>query len=302
MIMTSVNRSRHFEINRLIKSLNQQTVNLRLIFVHQIDERCRPYSTDELEPVGQHICFEYITSGISSLSEARNIGLSLAVSPCVSFPDDDCWYPPNFLDSIDLYFTEQSVAVVAFHVGDPSTGMSYGGRPKNVRIKINKWNIFRLPISVGIFIDTRKVRKDDLLFDLRFGAGKYWGSGEETEMLARLYKGGCQMMYEGGSTVFHPVDRETAIFTPAKAYRYGVGFGALSAHLLRMGLWAHFYELQRVICVTFFGIVIHALFFRFRRSSVSVMRLIGITTGMWSYLINASSLGLTNQRSIKRQM
>lgn len=241
------------------------------------------YSLDDFPQLKPGIKIQLITSAISSLSAARNRGLVELMANIVAFPDDDCWYPDSFWHDACVALSTAKAPIIATHVGDPTNGLSYGGRPRNVQFPISARTIAGLPISVGLAIDATKVGIKSIYFDERFGAGAQWGSGEETELLARLFKSGHKIWYDGNLTVFHPVERDTASFSVKKSYKYGIGYGALSLRLIISGLAGHSVELARIIILSGAGILAHLICCRWHRAAVSTARCIGIGNGMMSY-------------------
>ena len=195
---------------------------------------------------------EYIIVNINkviSLSSARNIGLKYATGDVVAFPDDDCWYAPDLLDRVVTYFTNNpTIDCLCTNVYDPEKNLSYGKRPLDVIVRVSFMNLFKLPISVGIFVRASAMKKAGRYFDERLGAGSPLGSGEETDLVARLLTTGCRVIYNGYIRVFHPVP-EYVESDVLKYYRYGRGFGYLNGLLVRRRcftvLWGWFSVLLR---------------------------------------------------------
>ena len=73
---------------------NQNYDNFELIVVDQnpddqVEKICRGYSS--------HFEIKYLETDKPGLSHARNIGLKHISGDIVTFPDDDCEYPPGSL-------------------------------------------------------------------------------------------------------------------------------------------------------------------------------------------------------------
>ncbi len=169
------------------------------------------------------------------LSKARNIGLAGCSGELIGFPDDDCWYGPDVLSSVAQYFgNHPEVDCVCTRVVDPDRRIALGHRPARVVRKISFANLFRLPISVGIFVRRSAFLRAGGYFDESFGAGTTMGAGEETEFIARLLDQKSVVHYVGAIEVYHPVPPYTES-DASKQYRYCIGFGYLHGNLIRRG-------------------------------------------------------------------
>lgn len=231
LILTSQDRCE--DLDRFFKSLLAQKVDfdIELIFVNQ--GTYNPISKLQLP---SFIYYKLIDVGYSlPLSTARNIGLRYVTGSIVAFPDDDCWYEPLLLEKIRYYFSENiKIACLCTNVFDPLRHKSYGNRPTGLRQTVSFGNLFRLPISVGIFCRVEAMDVVGRRFDELLGAGTTLGSGEETEFIARLLKAGFQIEYDGCIQVYHQVMEYNAM-DYIKYYNYGLGFGYLNGCLFRNG-------------------------------------------------------------------
>ena len=102
LVLATVDRTA--EVNRFLDALQTQTHrNFELIVVDQnADER-----VSRLLKAQQHN-FSIIhiqRPDKRGVSRARNLGLQHISGDIVTFPDDDCWYPSNLLQSVDLFMT-----------------------------------------------------------------------------------------------------------------------------------------------------------------------------------------------------
>jgi hypothetical protein len=78
------------------------------------------------------------------------------------------------------------------------------------------------------FVVRRSVFEELGRFDERFGAGSFWGSGEETDFCWKAYFAHKKMEFFKELVVFHiPPFQETLKVGFLKSFNYGVGKGAL---------------------------------------------------------------------------
>jgi glycosyltransferase involved in cell wall biosynthesis len=232
----------------------QTSSQLQIIFVNQTRED--PLSDIQL-PVFVQV--KQLASEPCGLSDARNKGLRLLDDDVdvVAFPDDDCWYDDTLIASVVSYFeNNRDVDCICTNVYDPDRAMSYGGRPTDLVCPITDFNLFRLPISVGIFVRRAALRRVGEYFDTHLGAGTPIGSGEETELVARVVGASLKAIYCGTIRVFHPVPVYVADDV-MKYYRYGLGFGYLNGCLLRKTRWRVLPYFFNVLARSYLGFALH---------------------------------------------
>jgi glycosyltransferase involved in cell wall biosynthesis len=91
-------RDRQIELRRLMESLRAQTnSNFELILVDQNQS----LSISELiSEFNASISIIHLRQAESNNSKARNLGSAKANYTWLGFPDDDCWYPPDFVQNL----------------------------------------------------------------------------------------------------------------------------------------------------------------------------------------------------------
>lgn len=278
LILTARDRKR--ETLRFFSSLADQkgTMQVRVLFADQ-----GLYLHSEALDLLSHrndISLETREIPPCTLSVARNKAIKMGLrSHIVGFPDDDCWYAPTVLNSIQRIFDEQpGIQCVCTNVFDPDRGLSYGGRPVGIRVPVNFSNIFSLPISVGIFVRRATLASVGARFNESLGAGTVLGSGEETELIARLLNSGAKILYVGDISVYHPVpdyDENDA----RKFNAYGLGYGYLSSTFIIEGKYIVALNFMSVVARSLGGIII--FLFNRRKRSVYWSRLVGILRGSY---------------------
>lgn len=234
-----------------------------------------------IESLNINFTIKHIFVSKMSLSKARNIGIKHADGDIICFPDDDCWYEENLLSKIEKKFIDNpKYSVLCFNVYDPNTNKFYGkDREKlNNDIDINLKNIFKIPISVGIFIKIQDIK--EIRFDENLGVGARWGSGEETDLIIRLYNKNLKIKYINGINIFHPA----VLFTNnevIKAYKYGEGFGALIYKSINRDIKniRLIIELFNVLIKSMVGFVIYGIIGGIK-SKIYINRFKGIINGI----------------------
>ncbi len=220
----------------------------------------------------------HVKASPMSLSAARNLGLKHATGDIIGFPDDDCWYPEGLVSLVLNFFrANKEISCLCTNVFDPQNGLSYGNRPVDVIIDINYRNMFRLPISVGIFVRRNALEKVGCYFDEQLGAGAKFGSGEETELIYRLLCSNKRIRYDGHIQVFHP-SPEDQPDNIDKYYSYGLGFGFLNGKIIRDKKFSCVGYLVYILYRSAGGMIYHI---NDGRGAQYFNRVMGIFVGLW---------------------
>jgi glycosyltransferase involved in cell wall biosynthesis len=234
--------ARRLELERFLESVaNQSYRNVRVIVVDQNeDDRIHPV----LERVEGRLSVLRLRSA-RGLSRARNVGLTEVAADIVAFPDDDCWYPPDLLESVVRMLDEHPD-----WAGLSVRAMDTRGRPSSMQWdrsagRIGRYSIWRRAISFGIFLRSSAVEAGGgFAEDLGQGSGTPWGSGEESDFLLRILDAGLHVRYEPSLHVCHESPTPTLSETDRrKGYEYGLGHG----HVLRMHGYPAWFAGYRVV-------------------------------------------------------
>ncbi len=223
LVVATVGRT--VEVHRLLMSLDAQTCkNFELIVVDQnLDDRLK----EVMALFRDRMTIIHITSPLG-VSRARNTGIQSITGDIVGFPDDDCWYPPSFLESI-VALLEKNVhwSGVTGRIVNEMNAVSGNARFDATPGYVTLSNLWRRTCAATIFF-TKETIKAIGNFDeeLGPGAGTPWGGAEDIDYPARAIKAGCQIFYDPQICVFHP-DLSIAAQTDERrrAYVYGAGIG-----------------------------------------------------------------------------
>jgi glycosyltransferase involved in cell wall biosynthesis len=228
LIVTTHNRLK--ELNRFIDSIKLQDIHkFEVILVNQGEINI------ELREFFLKYNWTIIDLGKQvSLSYARNIGLKYFKGEFIGFPDDDCWYPDNFIKEIifalDNLNGSEAICVSVF---DPILQLPYGDRPRNIIKSLNFSNVIKLPVSVGIFIKSKIISNFKMQFNENLGAGTYYGGGEETAFMCKVLLHKKKVIYNGFLTVYHEIDNYNSI-SIEKIKKYSRGYGYIIGGILKL--------------------------------------------------------------------
>lgn len=207
--------------------LAQSCRDFELIVVDQNpDDRVVPL----LAPVSRAgIAVRHLRLGEPNLSAARNLGIEAARGTFVAFPDDDCWYEGDCLAAVAAASRAQPAVsgwIVRWVEALPDEGVA-----RSADVTRAAFRAFRGgdASSISLFLATDAVRKLSG-FDPRIGVGRYYGAGEETDLMIRVLDAGLAVRYLPGARVHHLFDSERPKLTRQRwqgVLRRERGVGAL---------------------------------------------------------------------------
>lgn len=234
---------RSAELGRFLAALEAQSYrSFRLIVV--VDEEPAAELESTLAPYRERMSLKVVESA-RGLSRARNAGLRQVAGDVVSFPDDDCWYPPDLLervaDTLERNPDWDGVTGRTVDESDRSSVMLWQKHPGLV----TRENVWRTAITVTIFLRQPVVERVGFFDEtLSLGSGTPWGSGDETDYVLRAIASGFTLGYDPSIVVYHeapnpPFSRAAA----ERAYGYGMG----NSRVLRMHGYPQWFAAYRVL-------------------------------------------------------
>jgi GT2 family glycosyltransferase len=161
------------------------------------------------------------------LGSARNAGIQASKGTLLAFLDDDARADPNWIPRLVAPFADPQVLAVV--------GSVWAEELVNpVSQALDRLYRAHLPES-QLFVDASRAKHPFPLrlamqgtgsnmafrreaferfghFDARFGRGTRIGSGEETDLLLRLLRGGAKLVVEPGARIFHRHSTEWRAF------------------------------------------------------------------------------------------
>lgn len=229
LIMATVHRDK--DVGIMIKSLiSQSDQNFELIIIDQnTDNRLVPYVDAGLK-AGLQIRHEFLFP--PSLSKARNLGVSLANYNVIAFPDDDCWYENDVIENVRNNFM-QKPSCHGLVVSWVEQKIGLNTKTDVQQLSLNEWRNFKggNASSISLFLQKDVFNKVGC-FDENLGVGKWFGAGEETDLVLRLLAAGSKVEYLETARVHHHFGQSfnTDFWAQAKSNRSrSRGTGALYA-------------------------------------------------------------------------
>ena len=225
------------DVGRMLASLALQTdPDFEVIVVDQNpDERLQPHITQGRR---QGLRIRHLRLREPNLSAARNVGIDAALGEVIGFPDDDGWYEPDTVASVRLALTDPQRDGIA---GQWVEQQAASGQPVPAgTLQATAWQRFkgRHASSITLFLRRRGFERWGN-FDPRLGVGRWYGAGEEVDLLMRWLSGGARLDHVPQVHVHHACAPRRGLDLVAQGgalRRRGRGVGALYAKH-RMGLW-----------------------------------------------------------------
>lgn len=178
--------------------------------------------------------FRYLTDRERGLAAGRNTGVRAVTGSIIAFLDDDAVPDAGYVRALEKEFTgDAGLAAAAGRILTLEDGRPYT-RVHDGTLRVlgrRDW----LRFLGGNFAIRRRVLDEVGPFDERFGAGRRWASGEETDYFFRMQYRNCRVAYVPAVIVRHPREELGRVTKKlrAKLFDYARGQGAVIArHLL----------------------------------------------------------------------
>jgi glycosyltransferase involved in cell wall biosynthesis len=211
---------RYQELADFLHSITLQTLDIADIEILIVDQNSELDLSPIVNNYSSQLNIRHVKSDRRGLSLNRNVGIAAAKGQIIAFPDDDCTYYPDTLESVLKIMKENpQIPLVLGKIIDRKTGKgiirSWSNSPK----KLTAFNFFTNYTSITIFT------RHKLEFDEKLGAGTYFGSYEDADFVYRSIKTFGEALYTPEVEVWHP-EQNLHIFSDEKLMKYGLGFGA----------------------------------------------------------------------------
>ena len=184
--------------------------------------------------------------GERGLSRGRNVGLRSCQGTYICFPDDDCWYLPDFLAFAAHRLTETGADFLTGRAADDA-GRDVNGRYANTAQAIRHANIWITQIEWVAFF-RRALLESVGGYDVEIGVGASspWQSGEGQDLVLRALATGASGWFDpdlvGRHAEFVVDNPPPAIIKKGRVYGRGMGH-VLRKH--RFGVAAGVYWVSR---------------------------------------------------------
>jgi glycosyltransferase involved in cell wall biosynthesis len=193
-------------------------------------------TADLLRSFRQEVPFRFVVveEPKGGLGRARNAGIAAATGKILAFTDDDCYVSPDFLKQMVEVFKDEKVGYMGGRVLlHDAADLAETIRTETTIRVIQPHSFIRAGELQGANMAVRKSLIEKIgTFDLEFGAGSRFSSGEDADLQARASASGATGIYHPGPLVWHHHGRK-----PGKRYEslmrgYHYGRGAYYARFV----------------------------------------------------------------------
>lgn len=223
LVVSTIGR-RAVELRRLLVSLEAQShKDFEVIVVDQNqDAGLAPIVAEFAEKLE----IRHLTRASTGVSRGRNSGICETTGEVTCFPDDDCWYPEQFLRDVnDLLTAHPEWDAIIGEAVDESGRPVLPWRDRSQRA--TRPICWRRAVCFALVLRSR-VLANLGEFDETCGpgAGTMWGSGEDIGLMLRAVENGFHVRYEKGLRIHHPkIFRSFDKSGRSKGYGYALGDG-----------------------------------------------------------------------------
>lgn len=229
-------------------------------------------------------CFDikHIKVSFAGNARARDYGLGFALGRIVAFPDDDCVYNNDVLESVVREFEHrpQLAILVAGSYEFSSSQFSVGVNSR----KAQYFSRFRMMgVEFTQFFDLSRIDRRQFYFDHEFGIGSKYSGGEGFELLYRLLRNGCIAFYNPKIKICH-ANKDHYQLGVGRMLTYSTGIGAyIRKFANERDLYIVYYILRKMFVAPFLKMILALIFFNPKKLAYSFYNLIGIWRGFMAY-------------------
>jgi glycosyltransferase involved in cell wall biosynthesis len=195
-------KGRAADLNRLLQSLADQTYPVSSILI--IDQNPDNRLVDIIAAFPALPIQHHRTPELVGVCRNRNFGWQQAQEDIIIFPDDDCWYPADFMAKAVELFERTGADIVC---GRPTNtaGKSINGKFGNTTCWVDRKSVWFSQIEWA-FLAKRDVLVATGGFDEQLGpgAGTPWGACEMQDISLKALALGYREYYDPALVAHHP--------------------------------------------------------------------------------------------------
>ena len=161
-------------------------------------------------------------------SAARNLGWRQARGNALVFPDDDAWYPQDYLDRLNATLERTGAQIVTGRAADPD-GRTINGRFDMHSGPISRANVFTTQIEWNMAVDALLIRMlGGYDANISLGGPSAWQGGEGYDLVLRALQLGATCYFDRDLIGHHqelPAHTpDAAMVRKGRIYARGLGF------------------------------------------------------------------------------
>jgi len=279
IVTNSYHRDQTLVERSLLASLNQDPPVMNVLFIDQNEP------TLQLNlAISQDARLIHLPINASSVSKARNSFVIPEKTDWLIFCDDDGYLHPSYIKRfLNIIEQHPELKILAGSIIRDDNHEFYSPRHK-VGGSLKNFRHSKLLMGSN-FIVKPSTFEELQRFDDDFGAGAYWGSGEETDFAWKAYFSKIPMDFFPELIVYHikPYAGDYE-HSKQKALSYGIGKGALVGKwLIREHKLLVLFELVEMLCIPMAQMFISLIKVDFKMANIYLKSIEGRCLGFYRY-------------------
>lgn len=271
---------RDLELMDFLKSLLFQTYkNFELIIIDQNQDG----KIDRIAAqFGQILDMKHVKVNFTGNARARDYGIALAQGDIIAFPDDDCVYDKDVLESVVSEFENrrQLSILVAGSYDFSATQFSVGVNSPKARY-FSRLNM--MGVEFTQFFAVERIDREQFYLDHDFGIGSKYAGAEGFELLYRLLRAGGTAFYTPAIKIYH-ANKDHYTLGTARMLKYSTGIGAyIRKFANQRDVFISYYILRKMMVAPVLKMLLALLTFNLGKLAYSFYNLIGIWRGFLAY-------------------
>ncbi len=211
------------EIDYFLRSIRKQKYDLGKVEVLIVEQNDAINLVPVIAKYQKYLKIIHIKTKIKGTSHSRNLGLKKAQGDIIAFPDDDCAYYPDTLQTVVNIFKENpNIQCLSGRIYDRQRGKNILREWGEKAFFVNWKNFYYNSSAITKFL--RKNTACSHLFCEQLGPATEFGSCEDPDYIVGLLNDQCKILYSPDIEVWHPNETIHQL-SEEKIYRYGMGFG-----------------------------------------------------------------------------
>lgn len=220
LVIATLNRFE--ELDTLFESLTKQTLDMDKFEVIVVDQNDDDLIIPLIGKYSSELTIQHIKITRKSSTFSRNVGIKTAKGEYIAFPDDDCLYYEDTLETAmrELVQCSYPDMIIGKLFDRKAHSYIFKQTPSEVQI-VNYYNFYTVVSAVTLFM-----KNSTILFDEKFGIGEKYYAHEDGELILSHLTKNKRVVYSPHIDIYHPPYNNVNM-PDDKSFRYGYGVGAV---------------------------------------------------------------------------
>lgn len=220
LVVATLNRFK--ELEELFESLTRQTLSVDKFEVIIVDQNDDDLIVSLIEKYSSTLFIKYTKISRKSSTFSRNVGIKQAKGSYIAFPDDDCLYYEDTLETAlaEIKKCEYPDMIIGKLYDRKTQKYIFKKTPLEIQV-VNQNNFYKVVSAVTLFM-----KNSEINFDEQFGIGEKYFAHEDGELILNHLEKKRIVIYSPKIDIYHPPYNNLNM-SNEKSYKYGYGVGAV---------------------------------------------------------------------------